>query len=325
MRLKVFLSSPADTFWIPFTFAYASHFASGLASGSAKSPPIQASVDTCNSVSCQKATIKHYKYIGKAGRWNHVTWLLIWRMFWNSVYHWRVCTRNFKILNHNLPFPWAHTLPYMPFEAVWEPTVFVAFCKLSCSPQLLFTRRLLNSLQPGPSNSLKPIQLRHVESDKSTDSISKKFQKMWSLSLKQAYWTGWYNMFDITQVLTYPNAKVDTSHPDLPSHISETTRNPRTEDPHEHCNLASNGSSEQGFLFQEEAGVPELVDLSSIMCIYIYTYLYTIYTYKKYAALRLLCLLQKVPCHSRQFEGMKHNSSGMEVVGDSCTLKWERR
>ena len=86
-------------------------------------------------------------------------------------------------------------------------------------------------------------------------------------------------MFDITQVLTYPNAKVDTSHPDLPSHISETTRNPRTEDPHEHCNLASNGSSEQGFLFQEEAGVPELVDLSSIMCIYIHIYIQ--YTHTK--------------------------------------------
>ena len=80
-------------------------------------------------------------------------------------------------------------------------------------------------------------------------------------------------MFHITQVLTYPNVKVDTSHADLQGHTPVTNRRPRNEGPHEHCNLAANGSSKQGLLFHEEACAPKLVDLSSIMCI-IYNNIY---------------------------------------------------
>lgn len=156
-------------------------------------------------------------------------------MFCNSVHHWRVCTRNFKILNHNLPFCWhilLHTCPLKQCEIQQSLLHFVnSPARHSvCSPHCCW---ILCSLAPATR---------------------------WSQSR--------YNMFDITQGLTYPNAKVDTSQPDLPSHTLEIIRNPQTEDPHEHCNLAANGSSKQGFLFHEGACAPELVDLSSIIYVY---------------------------------------------------------
>ena len=94
-----------------------------------------------------------------------------------------------------------------------------------------------------------------------------------------------------------------------------TNRSPRNEDPHEHCNLAANGSSKQGFLFDEEACVPELVDLRSIMCI---IYIYIIYTYPKMGSVATTMLASEGPLSLLLVEGMKHNSSWMEVIINYC-------